>query len=158
MRSERDMGGSPQAVNVAGPILSREVEGFIDEFVPPNILRGWALHHGHDRPLTIRVFAHDRLLGEGSTGRPRPTGNCGFSVTLSKPIELLDLFDSNVRAYAVADSGRLQPLQVWSKLFGPEWQRDHRANELRLGRDVERVIGDRVSEAARPYVSGGELL
>jgi SAM-dependent methyltransferase len=141
-------------------IARREVQGFVDRFEAPNMLSGWAVRHNHDGALSIKIFADARLIGEGSTGRPRPPlpGNCGFSVSLSRPIELSDLYQNRVRAYAVADSGRLEPLRVWPKLFPAEWRHEQRANDMRLGRNIEQLIADRMSAAARLYITAGSLL
>jgi hypothetical protein len=168
-RSEQEWFGelkmSRPGTNVAAPaaarvIARREVQGFVDRFDAPNLLSGWASHHDHDGTLPIKIFADGRLIGDGNTGRPRPAlpGNCGFSVGLTRPIELSDIFENRVRAYAVGDDGRLQPLRVWPKLFPAGWRREQRANEVRRGRDVEQLIGERMSAAARPYSVAGSLL
>jgi SAM-dependent methyltransferase len=128
--------------------------------MPPNLVSGWALQHDHPEPLPIKVFAGDRLLGEGTTGRARPSppGNCGFVVVLSQPIELSDLRARTVRAYAVSADGRLNPLRVWQKLVPPDWAPERRTDEPLGRREIERLIATRSIEVARPYVSRGQLL
>jgi hypothetical protein len=116
-----DTGGDAHELPMLASHLLR-VSGFVD-FLPirsPNLLVGWAREEGSEDPLDVRVLLDGILIGTGQTGQRRlePAGNCGFCVTLSRPVTVADIRSNAVKVYAVDTGGDAHELPIWPRLLG----------------------------------------
>jgi hypothetical protein len=94
------------------------VAGFVDAHLAPDIVSGWAIQHGHAKPLRIQVFGPEGLLGEGTAEHHRefPVGDCGFTIALCRPIRTSDLLERSVNVFATDGEGAQQRLNIWEKI------------------------------------------
>jgi tRNA (mo5U34)-methyltransferase len=88
------------------------VRGSVDFFKSPDVLRGWARQEGSEDPLEVRVLLQGTQIGTGRTGLERPSGNCGFSVTLSQRITATDIRSHAVNVYAVDSGGQVHEIPI----------------------------------------------
>lgn len=95
------------------------VRGSVDVFKSPNALGGWARKEGSEELLEVNVLLNGTLVGTGRTGRDRlsPGGNCGFMLTLTKPITLADLRSNMVKVHVIDPTGGVCELPIWTKLL-----------------------------------------
>lgn len=131
------------------------VTGFVDRVEPSNVLHGWAVQEGNAELLPIYVFAETGLIGEGVTGEERKgLGNCGFTVKLTNPISVADLFCTRVVVYAVDPNGERHRLPIWDHIV------EHPGEPaLDMGpTDIDVPARASAIAAAKPYLTGGEVL
>jgi len=89
-----------------------QVRGSVDFFKSPDVLGGWARQEGSDDPLEVRVLLKGTQIGTGRTGQERPSGNCGFSVTLSQLTTATDIRSNAVKIYAADSGGQVHEIPI----------------------------------------------
>jgi tRNA (mo5U34)-methyltransferase len=112
-----DSHGQVHEIPMATQRLLR-VQGSVDIFKSPNVLGGWARQEGSEELLEVRVLLKGTQIGTGRTGLERPSGNCGFILTLTQPITLADIRSHSIKIHAIDLAGDVCELPIWPKLLG----------------------------------------